>query len=132
MKLRIKAKPRGITVLALPDIAFLLLIFLILTVSVDEQGDIQLPSFRFTQETEFPQTLVITVNETGSVQIGGQEVKKSELSGVLRKIPPSTVIHLMADRRSRYADIDELLGKLQIAGLKDVVLIMEDHALQKD
>ncbi len=127
MKLQIKRKPFGVTLLALPDIAFLLLIFLILTVSVDNQGEIELPNFRFLQETEFPETIVLTISKTGKYQLAGQFMEKEDLDSVLNIIPETTVIHLMADRRSRYSDIDFILGQLQENNLRDVVLIMEEN-----
>ncbi|MCK5197103.1 MAG: biopolymer transporter ExbD, partial [Spirochaetales bacterium] len=83
MKLQIKRKPFGVTLLALPDIAFLLLIFLILTVSVDDQGEIQLPNFKFLQETEFPENIVLTISETGEYQLAGQVIEKRDLDSIL-------------------------------------------------
>ena len=125
MKLKIKHKPFGVTLLALPDIAFLLLIFLILTVSVDDQGEIELPNFKFLQETEFPEVVVLTLSKTGMYQLSGQYVEKSDLNSVIKRIPDTTVIHLMADKNSLYKDVDYTLEQLQKVNLRDVVLIMD-------
>jgi len=125
MKLKIKHKPSGVTLLALPDIAFLLLIFLILTVSVDDQGEIELPDFKFLQETEFPETVVLTLSKTGMYQLAGQYIEKANLNSVIKRIPDTTVIHLMADKNSLYRDVDYTLEELQKAGLRDIVLIMD-------
>ena len=127
MKLQIKRKPFGVTLLALPDIAFLLLIFLILTVSVDDQGEIKLPDFKFLQETEFPETIVLTISKNGEYHIAGQIIEKTDLDSILRTIPKTTIIHLMADRQSRYGDVDFILEQLQEKNLRDVVLIMENN-----
>ena len=125
MKLKIKHKPFGVTLLALPDIAFLLLIFLILTVSVDDQGEIELPDFKFLQETEFPETVVLTLSKSGMYQLAGQYSEKEKLNSVINRIPDTTVIHLMADKNSLYRDVDYTLEELQKAGLRDIVLIMD-------
>ncbi len=125
MKLKIKHKPFGVTLLALPDIAFLLLIFLILTVSVDDQGEIELPDFKFLQETEFLETVVLTLSKSGMYQLEGQYIEKDKLNSVLNRIPYTTVIHLMADKNSLYRDVDSTLEELQKAGLRDIVLIMD-------
>ena len=125
MRLKIKSKPFGVTLLALPDIAFLLLIFLILTVSVDDQGEIELPNFKFLQETEFPETIVITLSKNGIYELAGQYIEKDKLNSVLNRIPDTTVIHLMADKNSLYRDVDFTLEELQKAGLRDIVLIMD-------
>ena len=132
MKLNIKHKPFGVTLLALPDIAFLLLIFLILTVSVDDQGEIELPNFKFLQETEFPETVVITLSKTGTYQLSGQNMEKSNIISVIKRFPDTTVIHLMADKNSKYRDVDYILEQLQKAGLHDVVLIMDDNGSAPD
>lgn len=132
MRLKIKNKPFGVTLLALPDIAFLLLIFLILTVSVDDQGEIELPNFKFLQETEFPETIVITLSRNGKYELAGQYIEKEELNSVLKRIPDSTVIHLMADKNSLYRDVDFTLEKLQKAGLRDIVLIMDGDGPEID
>ena len=125
MKLKIKHKPFGVTLLALPDIAFLLLIFLILTVSVDDQGEIELPDFKFLQETEFPDTVVLTLSKSGMYQLAGQYIEKDKLNSAIYRIPDTTVIHLMADKNSLYRDVDYTLEELQKAGLRDIVLIMD-------
>ncbi len=127
MNLKIKHKPLGVTLLALPDIAFLLLIFLILTVSVDDQGKIELPNFKFLQETEFPETVVITLTKTGIYQLSGKPLEKSNMVSVLKKFPDTTVIHLLADKNCQYRDVDYLLEQLQKAGLHNIVLIMNDN-----
>ena len=127
MKLKIKHKSFGVTLLALPDIAFLLLIFLILTVSVDEQGEIKLPNFKFMQETDFPETLIISLYSSGNYQILGQNIEKETLASVIDKIPSTTVIHFMADKECLYKDVDFTLGQLQKTGLRDVVLIMNEE-----
>jgi len=125
MRLKIKNKPFGVTLLALPDIAFLLLIFLILTVSVDDQGEIELPNFKFLQETEFPETIVITLSKNGMYELAGQYIEKDKLNSVLNRFPDTTVIHLMADKNSLYRDVDFTLEELQKTGLRDIVLIMD-------
>jgi len=127
MNLKIKHKPFGVTLLALPDIAFLLLIFLILTVSVDDQGEIELPNFKFLQETEFPEIVVISLSKTGIYQLSGEPLEKSNMVSAIKRFPDTTVIHLLADKNSQYRDVDYLLEQIQKAGLHNIVLIMDDN-----
>ena len=94
--------------------------------SVDDQGEIELPNFKFLQETEFPETIVLTISKTGIYQLAGQVIERENLDSILKIIPETTIIHLMADRRSRYSDVDFILEQLQKNNLRDVVLIMEN------
>ncbi|MBI9103047.1 MAG: biopolymer transporter ExbD [Spirochaetales bacterium] len=126
MKLKIRKKSFGVTLFAMPDIAFLLLIFLILTTSVDEQGDIKLPEFRFLQGTDFPEIVVISLSRDGEFLLSGNPVQKDELPLYLSKIPDNKVINILADRNVRYSEVDDVLALLQDNGLLDVVLIMEE------
>ena len=126
MKIRVKKKSFGVTMFAMPDIAFLLLIFLILTVSTDESGNISLPSFKYLQDTDFPDTLVLNVSTEGKYGIAGEYIGLQQLESVLNRIPKETVIHLTADKQCRYKDVDKMLELLQQKGLLDIVMIMEE------
>jgi biopolymer transport protein ExbD len=126
MKIRIRKKSYGVTMFAMPDIAFLLLIFLILTVSVDEQGDINLPDFKFLQETDFPEIMVVNVTADGEYGLSGQPIDIRLLGSTLDRLPETTVIHLIADKECLYSSIDSILQLLQEKQLLDVVLIMEE------
>ncbi|MBI9105253.1 MAG: biopolymer transporter ExbD [Spirochaetales bacterium] len=127
MKIRVRKKSYGVTMFAMPDIAFLLLIFLILTVSVDEQGDINLPDFKFLQETDFPEIMSLNVTAAGEYGISGEIVDRRMLETSLDRLPETTVIHLIADKKSRYSQVDAVLQLLQEKQLLDVVLIMEEE-----
>ncbi len=126
MKIRVRKKSYGVTMFAMPDIAFLLLIFLILTVSVDEQGDINLPDFKFLQETDFPETMVVNVTAEGEYGISGETIDRRLLESTLERLPETTVIHLIADKECRHSHVDGVLQLLQEKELLDVVLIMEE------
>jgi biopolymer transport protein ExbD len=110
---------------AMPDIAFLLLIFLILTVTVAENEEIEIPTFQFIQETDFPDTVAVRVNKDGAVEIEGQEFSAGELVDRLRRVEEGNVVHLIADGDAEYLAVDAVLGALKEAGLVDVILIAE-------
>ena len=132
MKIRIRKKNYGVTMFAMPDIAFLLLIFLILTVSVDEYGDINLPNFKFLQETDYPEIVVVNISAEGLLGIGGEYMNNNLFKSSLDQIPQNTIIHLIADKNCSYSDVDEVLGLLQREELSDVVLIMDENPQQYD
>ncbi|MBT3271665.1 MAG: hypothetical protein HN368_00815 [Spirochaetales bacterium] len=125
MKIRIARKKTTIVMFAMPDIAFLLLIFLILTVSVAEDEEIAVPNFQFIQETDFPDVVAIRVGPEGSIEISGVEYNSEELETRLESVEPGYVIHLIADRNADYVFVDRVLGALKKTGLQDVILIAE-------
>ena len=125
MKIRITKKRSRVIMFAMPDIAFLLLIFLILTVAIDEYGEIELPFFSFTQETDFPETVSIIVNRSGMIDVHGRQVETGALFSALSEIPLNTVIHIYADQETEYVVVDTVLNALKEVGLRDVVLIAE-------
>ncbi len=131
MKIRIRQRKSSITMFAMPDIAFLLLIFLILTASVDEYGEIQLPQFRFMQQTEFPATLTVNISSGGLTGISGEYMSADSFSAALNQVPQGTVINLVADKNTYYSNIDKTLDLLQSAGLTDIVLIMDDETVNE-
>lgn len=110
---------------AMPDIAFLLLIFLILTVTVAEDEEITVPTFEFIQETDFPDTVLIRVMQDGAVELDGERFVTGDLAGPLSRVETGNVIHLLADSEVEYLVVDEVLNALKQAGLVDVILIAE-------
>lgn len=132
MKIRVKKKSSGVTMFAMPDIAFLLLIFLILTVSTDETGNINLPSFKYLQETDFPETIVVNLSENGNIGIAGEYISEGQFISALEQFPKQTIIHLTADKECAYKDVDWVLDLLQQNELLDVLLIMEEPAVAGD
>ena len=127
MKIKIKKRNFGVTMFAMPDIAFLLLIFLILTVSVDEYGNINLPDFKFLQETDYPETVVVNVAADGSRGIAGEYMPSALFSSSLDGIRQNTVVHLVADKECSYSDVDTVLELLKNKGLTEIVLIMDEN-----
>lgn len=128
MRIRVKKKTFGVTMFAMPDIAFLLLIFLILTVSTDESGNINLPNFKYLQETDFPETIVLNVSADGNYGFAGEYIGFGQFEAALKTLPKQTVIHLTADRDCPYSYVDNVIDMLQEQELLDLVLIMEESA----
>ena len=125
MKIRIARRRLRIIMFAMPDIAFLLLIFLILTVSVAEEDDVDVPQFKFTQETDFPDIVAIQVDREGIIEIQGEKYEYEELPSRLELIGEGTVTHIIADGEADYLVVDTVLSALKAAGVTDVVLIAE-------
>jgi biopolymer transport protein ExbD len=127
MEIRIPRRKTSIVMFAMPDIAFLLLIFLILTVTVAEEEEITVPTFEFIQETDFPDTVLIRVTQDGAVEMGGERFASDALGDPLSRVEAGNVIHLLADAEVEYLVVDVVLNALKQAGLVDVILIAESN-----
>ena len=127
MKLNTRSKRYSVTIFAMPDIAFLLLIFLIITASVDEYGNIELPHFKFLQEMESQKSVVLNISKTGDYGLRGEYYDKIEFIRLISEITSDSKIYLVADKDCPYRHVDQLLNILQEANLFDAVLVMDEY-----
>lgn len=127
MKITTHSKKRGFAPAAMADIAFLLLIFLIVTVSVGDTPPVKLPAFRYARETGFPVTAVVSLTRDGEVLLDGSPVALASLPAVLAGIadPTELVVTLHADARTPYDKVDALLRSFQSGRYLRVVLMTE-------
>lgn len=111
------------------DIAFLLLIFLVLTVTTETGANIHLPSFLYAQDNRSPNVVSIELNAAGSVRIDGNPVptgNEQQLLQVLNGIATThrtPVVRISADKGLAYARVDAVLAMLRKSGLTHVVLV---------
>jgi len=129
MKIKILQRQRGFHLFAMSDIAFLLLIFLVITVSLEEDGSITLPFFEYTQETGFSKTIPVIIDQEGSVRVEGILIPFDRLESYLVNIAQKSnvVIRLFADKNAKYENVDRVLSILQDTSFFEVVLIAEPH-----
>jgi biopolymer transport protein ExbD len=125
MKIKVSSMKRTLAPVAMADIAFLLLIFLILTVSSTESGEIELPRFRYIEKTGFSIVADLTIYEDGRLLIDGQPFEVSEAADALSGYRMDTVIRIHADRDLEYIRLDEVLSVLRSAGRNQLVLMAD-------
>ncbi len=127
MKITILSRRKGFAPVAMADIAFLLLIFLIVTVSVGDTPPVNLPIFKYARQTGFPKTAVISLTISGDVLLDGSPISADSLPSVLNGIaqPDELVITLHADAAVPYEKVDALLRNLQAGKYFRVVLMTE-------
>jgi len=125
MKITVERKKRSFAPVAMADIAFLLLIFFIVTVSIGDSPDVALPPFKYSKENTFPKTLVITVMSSGELLYEGNRINEKNLLPILQGLgkPEDFVINIMADQKTDYSLIDTLLQSLSSAKFQKIVLI---------
>jgi biopolymer transport protein ExbD len=134
MKLRDKVwtQKTSVPTASMSDIAFLLIIFFMLTTSFSpEKTSVKLPESQIrTEVTE--DAAIVAVTASGSILFtAGEEVSKplsgaDELGQITREIinlVPSKEFVIKADRTARYEAIDQVLEALRTNGAKRIGLL---------
>lgn len=127
MKITIQPRKKGFAPVAMADIAFLLLIFLIVTVSIGDAPEVKLPEFGYSRETGFPRTVIVTVAPDGAMKLDGSPVTLKSLPAAIvgMENPSEIVVNIQADAEAPYEFVDLALQALGGARLRKVVLMTE-------
>lgn len=128
MRIAFPAKKRGFNPASLSDIAFLLIIFLILTVSIDPEGNLDLPSFRFGKESAAEEPAFLTLDANAALSLSGQALADAELEAALLEFfdaRDERIIHLRADKALPFSKVNALLKTLNDSGYSRIVLVAE-------
>jgi len=133
VRITVNRKRKGFAPVAMADIAFLLLIFIFITVSVGEAPDVRLPFFKYAQKTGFPKTALVGLELSGRVTIDGSAVNEASLPAVLAGMadPGELVVTLHADASIAYEKVDSLLQTLGAGRFLKVVLITDTQDAPK-
>ncbi len=116
-----------INVTPLVDVMLVLLIIFMITAPMMTTGmRVDLPQARTTQPLD-KQPLVITLAQGNRIQIGNDDVPRSDLvSGVKRLMAESNqIVHIKADRAIPYGEVAELLDDLARNGITRLSLVAE-------
>ena len=108
---------------SLADMAFLLLIFFMVTTTFrkEEDRDVVFPEAEATEKLEQPRkdVLHVYVESDGSIYINDQLYTTDQVSNVIAPMyaaNTSMVVMLRSDRDVAYTQIDQILEELQAAG----------------
>lgn len=128
MKIRIKNKRSTGVAFAMSDIAFLLLIFLVITASINESGEVVLPSFAYVQEDQSPVNVNVALEKEGRILVEGNEIALLALSDVIRSKYPGdqVVVRLYADEACRFEQVDSVLSHLKDGDFLKILLAAEE------
>ena len=132
MKFRRKKRNLGgIPTAALPDVAFLLLIFFLTTTKFDiKQGlGLVLPPVaeEGAQRVRLREENIarVLINREGRVALNDEEISYAVLESRIRQMVkdnPDLVVSLRTDRRSRYYHMIDALDRLRAAGAEKISL----------
>jgi biopolymer transport protein ExbD len=134
MKLRrVRSKQFYIPLNSMSDVAFLLLIFIMLVALINYRKEVKIeyPEAKAAERTSAEKNLEIWIDRDGGVYIDGD---RSDLRGVEHAIAdiyrgaPDTRVHIIADRNTPYEKINSVLEVLQILQYRVVSFVVKDGA----
>ena len=119
-----------ITVTAMVDVAFVLLIVFMITAPMMQGGvDVQLPRAQARPLSE-KEGMVVTVDREGRIFIDQTAVSYNDFRLTFRSIVSSrnpTGVYLRADSRVPYGEVVRVLAVIRTAGVSDVGLVAEEE-----
>ncbi len=132
MKYRVKRIAPSVPTASMADIAFLLIIFFMLTTSFSpERTSVELPQSEFQAEVS-DEAAIVAITADGQInftdgEVPSYPVDSSRSLGVivgelLRAIPNKQFL-IKADRMVPYSAIDEVLEQLRVQGAKTIGLL---------
>ncbi len=126
MKISIPNPRKMAAAVAMSDVAFLLLIFLIVTVTVEEDGSIALPAFAYTEDLDIPDPVSIQIDKESILYLEERPYGEERLIAYLGiNIDRNAVLRIFADKSLYYSVIDKLLSRLKEEGFSRIVLVTE-------
>ena len=133
--MKIRQKKRriiSIPMSSLADVAFLLLIFLIVTsaINLNQSIDVTIPVSKHARSMENERQFEIIVDLQGKIYIQGQEVDLKQLKNkTLQEIVdfPQTIFFIKADEEIEYKSIDLVIQILKQNRIKNVVLVAKQE-----
>jgi biopolymer transport protein ExbD len=132
MKLRrARGEPFYIPLNSMSDVAFLLLIFIMLVALINYRKEVKIeyPEAKAAQRTSAEKNLEIWIDRDGTVYLDGD---RSDFRGVENAIAdiyrsaPDTRVHIIADRNTPYEKINGVLEILQILQYRVVSFVVKD------
>jgi biopolymer transport protein ExbD len=128
MKKKRRFKRGEIPTASMADIAFLLLIFFLVTTTIDmDKGlGIILPAEGEEIEIKKDNILNCLINSSGNVLLGGEPIKTKDISKeIRRKIAENDklIISVKAHEKTKYSDYIAVIDQLKIANAKRISIV---------
>jgi len=132
VKIRRKGR-RGpiISINAMSDIAFLLLIFIMLISLINYRQEIKIeyPEAEFQEVTQADKNLEIWIDAAGGIFFDGKAVSLTVLEGIIADAvseDPSVRIHVLADRNTPYRHVNGVIELLKLLQHRVVSLVVRE------
>jgi biopolymer transport protein ExbD len=132
MKLnRSKSKNFYIPLNSMSDVAFLLLIFIMLVALINYRKEVKIeyPEAKTALRTSEEKNLEVWLDREGSIYLDGDSADLLALEGVISDLyrsAPDTRVHIIADRGTPYEKINAVLEVLQILQYRVVSFVVKN------
>jgi len=132
MKLRRKKKGFFIPLFSMSDIAFLLLIFIMLVSLINYRKEVKIeyPSAETAPRTTAEKNLDVWIDANGRIYINGDIADRRALEWKIADLAvnaPDTRVHVIADRNTPYDKINNVLEALQILQYRVVSFAVKNN-----
>jgi biopolymer transport protein ExbD len=117
---------------AMSDVAFLLLIFIMLVALINYRREVKIeyPEALAAKRTSAEKNLEIWIDSGGSLYLDGLpaplSVIEEAVSDVYRNAP-DTRVHIIADRKTAFRHVNEVLSVLQLLEYRIVSFVVKDE-----
>ena len=130
MKLKRKKRNFFIPLSSMSDVAFLLLIFIMLATLINYRREVKIdyPEARAVLRTSADKNLEVWVDREGAIYLDGERADIFALEEKifdLYRIAPDTRVHIIADRSTPYENIDAVLEVLQFLQYRLVSFVVK-------
>ncbi|MDR3123588.1 MAG: biopolymer transporter ExbD [Treponema sp.] len=131
MNLRRSRKNFVIPMNSMSDVAFLLLIFIMLVSLMNYRREVKIdyPEAEAAKKTSMEKNLEIWVDKAGAVYLDGLPSNLSEIEIAITDMyrnAPDTRVHIIADRDARFAEVNRVLQTLQLLQYRVVSFVVKD------
>jgi len=132
MKLKRKNKAFEVSIFSTSDIAFLLLIFIMLVSLINYRKEVKIeyPEAQMALRTTAEKNLEVWVKKDGSIYLDGEPSNHAALENkitVLYTTAPDTRVHIIADRNTPYEKINSILEIFQILQYRVVSFVVKSN-----
>jgi biopolymer transport protein ExbD len=117
---------------AMSDVAFLLLIFIMLVSLINYRKEVRIDypeASEAVKKVSDKKNLELWIDKSGGVYMDGTESSLAEVEnaiGELYRTAPDTRVHIIADRGVPFAAVNAVLGILQLLEYRVVAFVVDD------
>jgi biopolymer transport protein ExbD len=131
MKLPRKRKTPLVPMNAMSDVAFLLLIFIMLVSLINYRREVRIeyPEARSAKRTSAEKNLEIWIDPRGGLYLDGLPAGFSTIEtavGDMYRTAPDTRVHIIADRNTPFREVNGVLQLLQLLEYRLVSFVVKD------
>ena len=126
-----KRKSSIILVSSMSDIAFLLLIFIMLLALINYKKEIKIayPEAEYQEKTQTDINFEIWINKNGTIYYKGRIIDLAPLEGLIVDrivAAPETRFHIIADKNVKYKEVNRVIDILKLLQTRAVSLVVKD------